>query len=36
LDHIIKKNLIKDTLVMMAAGQEEINVKEKLERIKQR
>ena len=36
LDHIIKKNLVKDTLLMMSANQEEINVKEKLERIKQR
>jgi len=36
LDHIIKKNLVKDTLLMMTPNQEEINIKEKLERIKQR
>jgi tubulin polyglutamylase TTLL6/13 len=36
LDHIIKKNLIRDTMVMMSPSQDEINIKEKLDRIKQR
>lgn len=36
LDHIIKKNLIRDTLLMMNPQPEEINLREKLERIKQR
>ena len=33
LDHIIKKNLLKDTLMMVAPREEEINIKEKLEKV---
>ncbi len=36
LDHIIKKNLIRDTLLMMNSSAEEINLREQLERLRQR
>ena len=36
LDHIIKKNLIRDTLQMMNPSQQELNLKEQLERLRQR
>lgn len=36
LDHLIKKNLIKDTILMMAPTPEEIAAQEQLDRFKQR
>lgn len=36
LDHIIKKNLIRDTLLMMSPSSEEVGLREELERIRLR
>lgn len=36
LDHIIKKNLIRDTLLMMQVTQKEVDARDDLERMRQR